>query len=118
MKQKANLNQSNDKRVDKIESVRHRARYEVSCKGRSLMKRMKKAMLLPLRRLLYNLKCLRLYYWADLQLDVLRAVCVMPKCYYAWLYRTCLWLVAFRRFRRVANRAIHTIPYHIRFEVA
>jgi len=82
------------------------------------MKRMKKAVLLPVRNMAYHWNRLRLYYWADRKLYELRAVCVMPSWYYHWLYHACVWLVAFRKFQRLADRAIHTIPYHVRFEVA
>lgn len=81
------------------------------------MKRMKKAILLPIRRFAYRWKRMRLYYWADRKLFELRSVCVMPSCYYHWLYRTCLRIVEFKQFRRLADRAIHTIPYHVRIEL-
>ena len=82
------------------------------------MKRLKKALLLPVRNLSYRRKYLKLYYWADLKLYELRAVCVMPGWYYRWLYNTCLRLVAFNRLSRLANRAMHTIPYQVRFKMA
>lgn len=82
------------------------------------MKPIKKAVLLPVRKIAYQWKCLRLYYWADRKLLELQAVCVMPRWYYRWLYHSCVWLVGFKKFRRLADRAIHTIPYHVRFEVA
>lgn len=82
------------------------------------MNRVKKAALLPVRKVAYQCRYLRLYYWAERHLYDLRAVCVMPGWYYRWLYHACLWLVAFESFRRLADRAIHTIPYGIRFEMA
>jgi hypothetical protein len=82
------------------------------------MKRLKKAALLHIRKMAYQWKRLRLYYWADMQLDELRTVCVMPKWYYRRLYHACLWLVTFRKLQPMANRAIHTIPLHVRFELA
>jgi hypothetical protein len=82
------------------------------------MKCIKKAVLLPVRSMAYRWKRQRLYYWADRKLYELRAVCVMPLWYYRWLYHACVWLVEFRKFRRLADRTIHTIPYHVRFEVA
>lgn len=82
------------------------------------MKRIKKALLLPVRSMAYRWKCLRLFYWADRQLYDLRAVCVMPHWYYRRLFHVCLWLVAFYHFKRLADRAIHTIPYHVRFQMA
>lgn len=82
------------------------------------MKRMKKAMLLPVRSIALCGKHQRLYYWAENELFELRAVSVMPGWYYRWLYHACLWLVAFNNFRRLADRVIHTIPYQVRFELA
>ena len=84
----------------------------------NLAKRLSKAALLPLRRIAYRWKFTQLYYWSERKLDDLRAVDVMPFWYYRRLYRTCMWLVAIRQFQRIADRAIHTIPYHVRFEVA
>ena len=82
------------------------------------MKRLKKATLLLIRHLAYRWNGLLLYYWADLNLNELRAVHVMPQFYYRWLYRFCMWLVAHSNCRRLADRVIHTIPYHVRFHVA
>ena len=82
------------------------------------MKRIKKAVLLPIRWMAYQWKLLRLYYWAETELNEMRSVCVMPSLYYCWLYRSCLWLIEFNKFKRLANRAIHTIPYQVRFELA
>jgi hypothetical protein len=82
------------------------------------MNRLKKAALLPVRRISYRMRFSRLYYWSEKGLYPLRAVNVMPKFYYRWLYRLCVWMVDFRRFQRLADKAIHTIPYHIRFKVA
>ena len=83
-----------------------------------LMRRVKKAFLLPLRGLAYRRGYLRLYYWADRELYALNNVMVMPEFYYRWLYRISMRLLRFDRLRRFANRAIHTIPYHIRFHIA
>lgn len=84
----------------------------------NLAKRLSKAFLLGIRRLSYRHKFTKLYYWSESKLDNLRAVYVMPFWYYRRLYHTCMWLVAIRPFQRVADKAIHTIPYHVRFEVA
>ncbi len=51
------------------------------------MKRLEKAMLLPVRRLAYRWNKLRLYYWADAKLFELRHVNVMPSLYYHVLYQ-------------------------------
>ena len=82
------------------------------------MKRLKKAILLPVSKIAYRWSCLRLYYWADEELYQLRTVYVMPDFYYRRLYHACMWLAEFNRFRGLADRAIHTIPYHVRFKVA
>jgi hypothetical protein len=42
----------------------------------------------------------------------------MPELYYRWLYIAGMWLIEFSSFQPLANRAIHTIPLHIRFKVA
>jgi len=82
------------------------------------MKRIKKAVLIPIRRMACRSSLLQIYYWADSKLNELSAVCVMPRLYYRALYSTCMWLVEFGKFQRFADRAIHTIPYNVRFEVA
>jgi hypothetical protein len=82
------------------------------------MKPIKKAVLLSLRNLAYRWRILGLYYWADLKVYELRAVYVMPMFYYRRLYITCVWLAQMRKFRTLADRMIHSIPFHIRFELA
>ena len=82
------------------------------------MKRLKKATLLLIRHIAYRYNRLFLYYWADLELHELRSVYVMPEFYYRWLFHFCMWLVEYSNFRRLAERTIHTIPYHVRFHVA
>ena len=81
------------------------------------MKHMKKPVLMPDRSLAHRWMRQRLYYWTDRKLYGLLAVCVMPLRYHRWLYYACLWLVEFRKFRRLADWAILTIPYHIRFDM-
>jgi hypothetical protein len=82
------------------------------------MKRLKKAMLLPVRSLAYRWNRLKLYYLTEQALYELRNVHVMPNFYYRWLFRLSMRMVHIDRFRRFADKAIHTIPYHVRFEVA
>jgi len=82
------------------------------------MKRLKKAVLLTVRELAYRRNRLRTYYWADQILYELRNVTVMPTVYYHWLYRVSMKLIGFGKTRRLAEWAIHTIPYHVRFYVA
>lgn len=82
------------------------------------MKRVKKTLLLPVRCIAYRFRYRRLYYWSEKKLFALRCVCVMPRWYYRWLYRACMRMVEFGTFRKLADRTVHTIPYHIRFEVA
>jgi hypothetical protein len=82
------------------------------------MQRMKKALFLQVWRLAWHWKNMRLLYWADRNLYELRSVYIMPCWYYLWLYRTCMRLAASGTCLRMADRAIHTIPYHIRFEMA
>ncbi len=82
------------------------------------MKRLTKAVLFPVRNIAYRWNRVRLFYWADRKLYELRAVCVMPFWYYRWLYHICLWLVTFNNFKRLADLAIHTIPYQVRFQIA
>ena len=82
------------------------------------MNRIKKLVLLPVKRISYRMRFIRLYYWSEKALYPLRTVVVLPKFYYQWLYRLCIWMVEFRSLRRLAYRAIHTIPFHIRFHGA
>jgi hypothetical protein len=82
------------------------------------MNRLKKVVLLPVNRISYRIRLIRLYYWSERRLYLLRAVYVLPIFYYRWLYQLCLLMVEFKKLRRLADRAIHTIPYHIRFELA
>ncbi len=82
------------------------------------MNRLKKLMLLPVKRIAYRMRFIRLYYWSEGALYPLRAVVVLPKFYYRWLYRVCILMAEARAFRRLAYRAIHTIPLHVRFKVA
>lgn len=82
------------------------------------MKPMKKAFFLLIRVTMHYCKWLRLYYWSEFNLHELRGTYVMPRAYYHWLYHTCMWLIRFKRFHRIADRAIHTIPYCIRFHEA
>jgi hypothetical protein len=82
------------------------------------MNRLTKVALLPIKKMAYRMGLKRLYYWSENRLYPLRTVYVLPKVYYRWLYRLCIRLVDFKAFRRLADRAIHTIPYRIRFEVA
>lgn len=82
------------------------------------MRRLKKTILLPVRGVARRWNRLGLYYWAEAELYELRTVNVMPVFYYRWLYRVSLRLTGFVKLRRLADRAIHTIPFHIRFDVA
>jgi hypothetical protein len=82
------------------------------------MRRLKKAMLLPTRRLAYRWNLLPLYYWAERELFELRSIDVMPEFYYRWLFRFSMRIVHIDRFQRLAEKLIHTIPYHVRFNMA
>ena len=79
--------------------------------------RLKKAALLLIRKLTCRNRFLALYYWADLELFRLRKVQAMPNFYYLWLYQTCMWLAERRKFRKLADVAMHRIPFHVRFEL-
>lgn len=82
------------------------------------MNRLKKVVLLPVNRISYRMRLIRLYYWSERRLYLLRAVYVLPVFYYRWLYQFCLLMVESRKCIHMADRVIHTIPYHIRFELA
>ena len=82
------------------------------------MKRIKKAFLMVVMNMASCWNRIQLFYWANKHLYELRAVCIMPNWYYRWLFHSCVWLSDFKNFRKLADRAIHTIPYHIRFDVA
>ncbi len=66
------------------------------------------------------LRCNRLglYYWADQKLYEIRSVAVMPEFYYRTLFRVSMRLIQVHGFSRLADKVIHTIPYHVRFNVA
>lgn len=82
------------------------------------MKRLKKAVLLPVRSVAYRWNWPHIYYWAEQELSGLRNVHIMPNFYYRWLFQVSMRMVHIDRFRRLADKAIHTIPYRIRFDVA
>ena len=82
------------------------------------MRRIRKAILLPVRNFAYRWNRLKLYYWTEHALFELRQVYIMPDFYYRWLFHVSMRLVNVDRFQRFANKVIHTIPYHIRFHVA
>jgi hypothetical protein len=82
------------------------------------MKRLKKAILLPVRSMASRWNRPRLYYWSETRLFELRTVRVMPQFYYRGLYQLSMSLLGIRRFRPLADRLIHTIPYDIRFHMA
>ena len=82
------------------------------------MKRLKKAILLPVRSFAYRWNRMQLFYWAEQELFEMRNVHVMPTFYYRWLFRFSMRIVHVDRFRRLAEKIIHTIPYNIRFHVA
>lgn len=82
------------------------------------MHKLKKATLLIVRAAAHHWKLNRLYYWSEHELSQMTYVYVFPGCYYQFLYRSCLWGVRYKAFRRAADWAIHTIPYHVRFKIA
>lgn len=82
------------------------------------MKRIKKATLLIIRNRAYRWNFLRTYYWADGRLSELSHFTLMPHFYYRCLFSISMKLVDFNKFQRLADKAIHTIPYHVRFSVA
>lgn len=82
------------------------------------MKRLKKLTLMIIRATAYRHNRHRTYYWAERHLNEMHKVTVMPELYYRWLFRVSMRLVRIDRFRKLADQAIHTIPYHIRFNLA
>lgn len=82
------------------------------------MKRIKKLVLLQIRSLSLRCNHTKMYYWAELKLFELRAVTVLPEFYYRFLFGLSMRLVRMNHFRMLADKAIHTIPYHIRFDIA
>jgi hypothetical protein len=82
------------------------------------MKRIKKLALLQIRSLSLRCNRTRIYYWAELKLLDLRAITVLPEFYYRLLFWLCMYLVRNKHFRLIADKAIHTIPYHVRFHIA
>lgn len=75
-------------------------------------------MLLPIRKIAYRRSQLKLYYWADQELYGMRNINVMPVFYYRCLFKISMRMVHIERFRRLAEKVIHTIPYHVRFNLA
>ena len=82
------------------------------------MKRIKKLVLLQIRSLSLRCNQTKLYYWAELKLFELWAVAVLPEFYYRFLFSLSMRLVRLNHFRTIAYKAMHTIPYHIRFNIA
>jgi hypothetical protein len=82
------------------------------------MRRLRKAILLPVRAVAQHLNLTRLYYWSEHELSQMVHVHVFPGWYYFCLYHCCLWVVRYKACRRAADWAIHTIPYHVRFKIA
>lgn len=80
--------------------------------------RLKKAVLLTTRNMAHNAGFMSLYYWSEIELHQFRDVYVMPNFYYRCLYYSCMWMVEHRKLKKLAILAIHTIPYHIRFQMA
>ena len=88
------------------------------CDGLIIMNRLKKAVLLPVRKTAYRWNLLNLYYWAEKELYEMRNIPVMPRFYYRWLFLICMRIAHIDRFRRLADKAIHTTPYRVRFDLA
>lgn len=82
------------------------------------MHKLKKATLLMVRASAHHWNLNRLYYWSEHELSQMVHVHVFPGWYYHCLYHSCLWIVRFGTLRRLADRAIHTIPYDVRFKMA
>ena len=82
------------------------------------MQRISKIIVLIIRQVTYRLNHLRLYYWCERKLLEWNGISLMPRWYYRCLFNTCIWLVKFARFRKIADHAIHKIPLAIRFEMA
>ena len=74
--------------------------------------------MVPIRNIAYRRNLLKLYYWADHKLYGMRNVNVMPIFYYRLLFKISMRMVHVQKFRRLAEKVIHTIPYHVRFNVA
>jgi hypothetical protein len=82
------------------------------------MKRLKKAIMIPIRNTAYRWNRLKLAYWAEQELFELRNVQIMPTFYYRWLFNFSMRIVHIDKFQRFADKIIHTIPYHVRFKLA
>ena len=82
------------------------------------MKRLKKAMLMLIRNSAYRCKCQLLVFWADEKLRSMATVHIMPELYYRLLFFFCMKAIESNRYRKSANWAIHTIPFHLRFKTA
>lgn len=82
------------------------------------MKRMRKALLMVIRHAAYRWNRLKTFYWAEEKLYELRSVYLVPTIFYRGLFLLCMRLTGHRQFHKLADRMIHLIPYHVRFQVA
>lgn len=90
---------------------------EKQCDGEIVMRRAKKAFLLTVRKMAHRLNRPRLYYWSETKLNDLGSVTVMPEFYYRWLFTLCMRMAESKRLKGLADRVIHSIPFHVRFRV-
>ena len=81
------------------------------------MKRIKKLVLLQVRSLSLRCNHMKLYYWTEIKLFKLRSITILPEFYYRFLFGMSMRLVRVNHFQTFANKAIHTIPLHIRFNI-
>jgi len=79
------------------------------------MNKIKKAFLLPVRYFSYRFHWIKIYYWSDKNLFKLGNVLVMPLWYYICMFHFYMDLLKLKPFHKLADKGIHTIPYHIRF---
>jgi len=79
------------------------------------MNRLRKSILLPARYFSYRFRWLKVYYWADKKLFALGNTLVLPVWYYVWLFHFSMKLLGYKALHKIADKAIHTIPYNIRF---
>jgi hypothetical protein len=104
------------KRLSKVGVWQHG--QSISRTRRRLMQKLRKATLLMIRAAANRWNLNRLYYWSEQELTQMVYVHLFPGWYYHCLYHACMRVVKYKAFRRMANWAIHTIPYHERFKIA
>ena len=84
------------------------------------MKRLKRAFFLMVQSVSFRFRWLKIYYWAEKKIYSLGNITVMPRWYYSAMFHFYMSLLKIhcKTIHKMADKGIHTIPYHIRFDVS